>query len=99
MFNAVKIGLENMNKLDRLLGYPLAEIPIVHVTGTNGKGSVCFKVASALSASGIKTGLFLSPHIASFKERIQVDHTLLSDEDVEVCLRFSLSIIMSFLMF
>lgn len=73
-----------MNKLNHLLGHPLAEIPVVHVTGTNGKGSVCFKIASALSASGIKTGLFLSPHISSFKERIQVDHKLLSDEDVEV---------------
>jgi len=84
MFNSVKLGLENMQKLDKLLGHPLVNIPIVHVTGTNGKGSVCYKIASALSASGIKTGLFLSPHISSFKERILVDHNLLSDEDVEV---------------
>jgi dihydrofolate synthase/folylpolyglutamate synthase len=48
------------------------QTPIVHVGGTNGKGSVCFKLAQALQAAGLKTGLFVSPHISSYRERIVV---------------------------
>lgn len=83
-YSPVKLGLENMHNLNRLLGNPLQGIPIVHVTGTNGKGSVAYKIARALTASGIRTGLFTSPHISSFKERIQVNYDLLTEEDVEV---------------
>jgi dihydrofolate synthase/folylpolyglutamate synthase len=83
-YNPVKLGLENMHKLDNLLSNPLKSIPIVHVTGTNGKGSVSLKIANALTASGIKTGLFTSPHISSFRERIQVDGDLVSEREIEV---------------
>lgn len=51
-------------------------------TGTNGKGSVCWKLAAMLRASGRRTGLFVSPHIASFRERLQVDGELISEEQV-----------------
>ena len=94
--NPVKLGLDNMHRLNSLLSYPMQNIPVVHITGTNGKGSVSTKISAALSRCWIddsaalggkrrvRTGLFTSPHISSFKERIQVDHLALSDDDVEV---------------
>lgn len=84
MYNQVKLGLDNMIALNDKLGSPMTGIPIVHITGTNGKGSVAYKIARSLSNSGLRTGLFVSPHIASFKERVQVDNQLLTDEDVQV---------------
>jgi dihydrofolate synthase/folylpolyglutamate synthase len=86
MYNPVKLGLENMEKLNHLLNNPLKSIPVVHVTGTNGKGSVSLKIANALSACGIRTGLFTSPHISSFKERISIDGELITEEEVETFL-------------
>ena len=84
LFNPVKMGLDNIIKINKLIGDPIKDIPIIHVGGTNGKGSVSLKISNSLIDSGIKTGLFVSPHISSFKERIQVNRQLLSDEDVEV---------------
>lgn len=84
MYNPVKLGLDNMLALNEKLGSPMNGIPIIHITGTNGKGSVAYKIARSLSNSDLRTGLFVSPHIASFKERVQVDNQLLSDEDVQV---------------
>jgi dihydrofolate synthase/folylpolyglutamate synthase len=78
--NPVKLGLHNSEKLYELLGKPLNRIPTVHVGGTNGKGSVCVKVAECLKNAGLKTGLFVSPHISSFRERIQVDGMLIREE-------------------
>ena len=57
-------------------------IKTVHVGGTNGKGSVSFKVANCLQLAGLRTGLFVSPHISCFRERIQVDGALISEADV-----------------
>ncbi|KAJ1442911.1 Mur ligase [Ochromonadaceae sp. CCMP2298] len=82
MFHPVKLGLDNMNALNALLKHPLKGIPVVHVAGTNGKGSVSLKIANSLISSGITTGLFASPHISSFRERVQVDSVSLSEEDV-----------------
>ncbi len=81
-----------MHNLDKLLGNPMRGIPVVHVTGTNGKGSVAYKIARTLTASGIRTGLFTSPHISSFKERIQVNYDLITEEDVEVSVKLLFSI-------
>lgn len=86
MYNPVKMGLDNMLALDNHFKNPIRGIPVIHVGGTNGKGSVSYKISRALSASGLKTGLFVSPHISSFKERVQVDQQLLTDEDVETML-------------
>ncbi|RYH31350.1 hypothetical protein EON65_02905 [archaeon] len=83
MYNPVKLGLENMIRLNELIGNPLRGLPIVHVTGTNGKGSVATKVARSLECLGLRTGLYTSPHISSFRERIQVNSELLATEDVE----------------
>lgn len=87
VFSPVKHGLENMMKLNMLLNNPLGNTPIIHVTGTNGKGSVSLKVSRCLRECGLKTGLFTSPHISSFKERVVVNEQLLSEGDVEVQMR------------
>ncbi len=63
-----------------LLGHPEKAFPAIHVTGTNGKGSVSLKIAKALESSGLRVGLYTSPHIVSFCERIQVNGVLISEE-------------------
>jgi len=78
----VKMGLTSINALYEVLGRPLDNIPVVHVTGTNGKGSVCFKTAAVLRKSGLRTGLFVSPHISSYRERVVVDGEMLTEDDV-----------------
>lgn len=83
LFPQVKMGLENMRALNALMGRPCDAFKTVHVAGTNGKGSVSWKVARALQASGHRTGLFVSPHLACFRERVQVDGTLISEAAVE----------------
>ena len=77
--NPVKLGLQNIQRVYELTGRPLQDIPIVHVAGTNGKGSVCLKIAATLREAGLKTGLFISPHISSYRERIQVNGTLIDE--------------------
>ena len=74
LYLRVKMGLENIHQLHNSLQRPLDQVKtVVHVAGTNGKGSVCMKVARALQSSGLRTGLFVSPHIACFRERMQMD--------------------------
>jgi dihydrofolate synthase/folylpolyglutamate synthase len=80
--NPVKMGLTNASKLYKLYGNPVDDIPIVHVAGTNGKGSVTLKMAQCLKLGGLKTGLFVSPHISSFRERIQINGESMSEETV-----------------
>lgn len=72
----VKLGLENTKKLLARLGNPEKALKILHVAGTNGKGSVSTYLAECLKAQGYRVGLFLSPFVENFSERIQ-----LSDED------------------
>lgn len=70
---AYKPGLERMEAFDRYLGYPSRQFKSIHIAGTNGKGSVANLVASALQSCGLRTGLFTSPHILDFRERIRVN--------------------------
>ena len=84
LLNPVKMGLDNAKKLYQLFGEPVSDIPIVHVAGTNGKGSVALKIAQSLKLGGVRTGLFVSPHISSFRERIQVNGESMSEETVVV---------------
>ena len=70
---AYKPGLERMQAFDRYLGYPSRQFRAIHIAGTNGKGSVANILASSLSSCGFKTGLFTSPHILDFRERIRVN--------------------------
>ncbi len=76
------MGLQNSFRLDECLGFPSRDFPAVHVAGTNGKGSVCTKIAKSLSLSGYKVGLYTSPHISSFRERIQITDLLIPEKTV-----------------
>jgi dihydrofolate synthase/folylpolyglutamate synthase len=69
----IKFGLATTRALLRSLGNPHEVVPAIHVGGTNGKGSVCTLVAAALREAGWRVGLYTSPHLVSFRERIQVD--------------------------
>lgn len=71
-------NLERMRALMTLLGNPEQKYPILHVAGTKGKGSTCALMASALTAAGYKTGLYTSPHLQDYVERIQIDGQFIS---------------------
>ncbi len=75
-----KLGHENIRKLLDLLDNPQESMKIVHVAGTNGKGSVCSYIANILVQAGYKTGLFTSPYLEKFTERIQVDFENIPDD-------------------
>ncbi len=66
-------NLDRMRALIALLGHPEAHYPIIHVAGTKGKGSVCALAASGLQAAGYRVGLYTSPHLLDFAERIQIN--------------------------
>ena len=68
-----KLGLINITKLLDLLNNPQNDLKFIHVAGTNGKGSTCNYIAHMLHAAGYRTGLFISPYIEKFGERMQVD--------------------------
>jgi dihydrofolate synthase/folylpolyglutamate synthase len=78
----IKLGLENIRTLLSRMADPHRGLRAVHVTGTNGKGSVCAYVASALQAAGHRVGLYTSPHLVRFNERIRVDGLEIPDADV-----------------
>ena len=69
---AYKPGLEGMMQLDAALGHPAQRLRAVHVAGTNGKGSVSSMLAAALAGAGLRVGLYTSPHLADFRERIKL---------------------------
>lgn len=76
-----RLGLERMTELMERLGNPQDKLQFVHVAGTNGKGSTCVFTASILQAAGYRTGLFTSPAILDFRDRIRVDgHNITADE-------------------
>jgi dihydrofolate synthase/folylpolyglutamate synthase len=78
----IKFGLATTRALLRSLGSPHEVIPSIHIGGTNGKGSVSTLVAAALREAGWRVGLYTSPHLASFRERIRVDDTPISESAV-----------------
>lgn len=75
----MNLGLDRMKKFDRLLDFPSHSFPSIHVAGTNGKGSVTTKIACALQAAGKKVGLYTSPHIVSYRERIQINGEMIPE--------------------
>ena len=79
---AYKPGLERVEKLLNTFSNPHLKTKTIHVAGTNGKGSTCSFIASILTEKGEKVGLFTSPHIFDFKERIRINGTTISEEDV-----------------
>lgn len=70
----VNLGLERIQALLAALGSPHQSVPIIHVAGTNGKGSVCAYLSSMLSAAGYKVGRYTSPHLVDWNERICIDN-------------------------
>ena len=72
---AYKPGIANMEFADQLLGHPHRKYKVIHVAGTNGKGSVSNMLASVLAGAGYKVGLYTSPHIVDFRERIRIIHS------------------------
>lgn len=79
---AYKPTLDNTKSLISFFSIPIDEMSFVHVAGTNGKGTTCSIVASALTESGKKVGLFTSPHIKDFRERIRVNGKMISENEV-----------------
>ena len=77
-----RLGLERIRELLDRLGRPQDRLKFVHVAGTNGKGSTCAFTASILTEAGFKTGLFTSPYVETFHERIRVNGRNISDEDL-----------------
>ena len=88
------MGLTNFTKYlhiynkSKLLGDPLSKYEIIHITGTNGKGTFTHKTALALSLAGYKTGQFMSPHVSTFRERIVVDQQMIEKEFVGEFIKF-----------
>jgi dihydrofolate synthase/folylpolyglutamate synthase len=78
----IKLGLENVQRLLRELNIPGKDQRIVHVAGTNGKGSVCAMIDSICCAAGYRTGLFTSPHLISYRERIRVNGEMIGQPEV-----------------
>lgn len=81
MFGA-HFGLETPRRLAALVGNPQAKLRFIHVAGTNGKGSTCAMLESIYRAAGLRVGLFTSPHLVSFRERIQVNRQLILEADL-----------------
>ncbi len=77
---AMRFGLQRMARALDALGHPERVAPILHVAGTNGKGSTCAMAAAALGAAGLRTGLYTSPHLERFNERIAVDGEAIADD-------------------
>ncbi len=80
MFGA-HFGLEHAFRLSRLMGCPHARLRFIHVAGTNGKGSTCAMLESIYRQAGLRVGLFTSPHLVSFRERLQVNRQMISEAD------------------
>ena len=78
------LGLERMNDVLSKLGDPQGDLKVIHVAGTNGKGSVCKFLEGGLSSCGYNVGLYTSPYIESFNERIRLGGHDISDSDLEV---------------
>lgn len=81
-WQASRLGLERIRELLERLGRPQDRLKFVHVAGTNGKGSICAYLASILGAAGYRTGMFTSPYIERFEERIRVDGVMISPDEL-----------------
>ena len=75
--------LEKIIKLSNFIGNPQLDYPVVHIAGTNGKGSVCSLLSSILQENNYKVGLYTSPHILKFNERIKINGRCILDEEIE----------------
>jgi len=78
----ILLGLENITSLLEKIGNPQKKFPVVHVAGSNGKGSTASFIAGMARSAGLKTALYTSPHLNDFRERIRIDGELVSREDI-----------------
>jgi dihydrofolate synthase/folylpolyglutamate synthase len=78
----MKLGLDNTLRMAKIAGNPQRKLRFIHVAGTNGKGSVCAMLESIYRAAGYRVGMFTSPHLVSFTERIQVNRHPVSQKEV-----------------
>jgi dihydrofolate synthase/folylpolyglutamate synthase len=78
----VRFGIDRMHHLVAALGHPERNYPVIHIAGTNGKGSVSAMIESVLRATGRRTGLYTSPHLVRLGERVQVDRSLLTEAEI-----------------
>jgi dihydrofolate synthase/folylpolyglutamate synthase len=79
---AYKANLSNTLELDNYFNHPHRKFKTIHIGGTNGKGSVSHMLASVLQAAGYRTGLYTSPHLKDYRERIRIDGEAISEEEV-----------------
>ena len=80
--DAYKPGLERIEDFCHYLGSPHKNYPTIHIAGTNGKGSTSHLIASVLMKAGYRVGLFTSPHLKDFRERMRVDGQMISEQEV-----------------
>ncbi len=92
---AYKANLDNTLAFDEYFNHPHKKFKMIHVAGTNGKGSVSHLLASILQSAGYKTGLYTSPHLKDFRERIKVDGSMMPEVDVVDFIKHHQSIIES----
>ncbi|HIS88324.1 TPA: bifunctional folylpolyglutamate synthase/dihydrofolate synthase, partial [Candidatus Avigastranaerophilus faecigallinarum] len=76
----INLGLKRIQSILKLIGNPQEKIKIIHVAGTNGKGSVSSILANILKCAGYKTGLYTSPHLVEYTERIKINNIDISKE-------------------
>lgn len=77
----VRLGLDSSQKLLANLGNPHHQVPVIHVAGTNGKGSVCAYISSVLTEAGYRTGRYISPHLVDWTERICINQQAISSKE------------------
>ena len=82
----IQFGLDDVRAACERAGSPHQAVPVIHIAGTNGKGSAASMCASALKAGGYRVGLFTSPHLCRFSERIQIDGKPIDDGELTECL-------------
>ena len=80
--SGVKLGIERMQDLVKLLGHPQNQYPAIHIAGTNGKGSCSAILASILQKQGLKVGLYTSPHLEYFNERIKINGKEITNQEI-----------------
>lgn len=78
----IKLGLKNIKELLKLLGNPQEKLKFIHISGTNGKGSTAAFISNVLIEEGYQTGLFTSPYIEEFNERIQINNKKIPHQDI-----------------
>lgn len=81
-FFGMKLGLQNITEFLDSIGTPQARYPTIHIAGTNGKGSTAAMLDAVLRAAGYRTGLFTSPHLVSFRERVKVNGERIGKADI-----------------